>query len=84
MLCSLRIAFPLFIAIPLAVLAQYGFSAKVEALKLFNKYKPVIEKKHNAVVENPRILVGDVNGDGKEDCIVSFVMTSRNGAKNYI
>jgi len=80
----LRLAFLLVIAIPSVVLAQHGFSAKIESLKLFNKYKPVIEKKNNAVVENLRIIVGDINGDGKEDCIVSFVMASRNGGNAIV
>lgn len=84
MVYSLRLALLLVIAIPSLVLAQHGFSVKEEALKLFNKYKPVIEKKNNAVVENPRIISGDINGDGKEDCIVSFVMTSRNSGNAIV
>ncbi|OQP59430.1 hypothetical protein A3860_37885 [Niastella vici] len=72
------------ITIPAVVQAQHHFSAKTEALKLFNKYKPVIEKKNNAVVDNPIAIVGDINGDGKEDCIVSFVMTSKNGGNAIV
>jgi hypothetical protein len=84
LLYSFRLVLLLVIAIPSVVLAQHGFSAKEEALKLFNKYKSVIEKKNNAFVENPRIISGDINGDGKEDCIVSFVMTSRNSGNAII
>jgi hypothetical protein len=63
---------------------QQKFSPRKEALALFNKYQPVIERKNNAIVDTPNAIVGDINGDGKEDCIVSFVMTSRDGGNAII
>src|SRR5215213_8050056 len=80
----LRLAFLAVIAIPSVVLAQHHFSAKVKALKLFNKYKSIIERKNNAIVQNPVAIVGDINRDGKDDCIICFVMTSRNGGNAII
>ena len=76
---GLRLSILVIIAIPYTVLAQLHFSPKEESLKLFNKYKPVIEKKNDAVVDNPVAIAGDINGDGKEDCIVSFVLVSKDG-----
>lgn len=68
----------MIIAMPSLGLAQH-FSPKEESLKLFNKYKPVIERKQDAVVDNAVAITGDINGDGKEDCIVSFVLVGKDG-----
>ncbi|SEP42430.1 hypothetical protein SAMN05660816_05998 [Niastella yeongjuensis] len=65
-------------------LAQQHFSPKEESLKLFNKYKPVIERKNEAIVDTPDVITGDINSDGREDCIVSFVMTSKSGGNAQI
>ena len=59
--------------------AQGGFSPAKESLKLFNRYVPAIEKNNNALVDNPTAITGDINGDQKEDCIVFFVLTSKEG-----
>ena len=69
---------------PYTGLAQQHFSPKEEALKLFNKYKPVTEKKNDAVVDNAVAITGDINGDGKADCIVSFIMYSQDGGNAHI
>jgi hypothetical protein len=60
-------------------LCQSSFSPEKETRRLFNAYKPVIEKKNNALVDNPVVITGDINGDGKPDCILSFVLVSKNG-----
>jgi len=52
-------------------------------MKLFNAYKPVIEKNGDIVVSNTHIITGDINGDGKEDCIVSFERYAK-GAVNPV
>ena len=60
------------------------FMPRQAAMVLFNKYKPVIENKNNAIVDNPTPVSGDINGDGKEDCIISYVMTSKDGGNAII
>lgn len=70
--------------LPNLIHAQQKFSPSKEALILFNKYRSVIERKNNAFVQNPTTIVGDINGDGKEDCIISFVMTSKDGGNAII
>jgi len=42
------------------------FFPKREALKLFNSYKPTIERSRNAIVDEPSAITGDLNGDGKK------------------
>jgi len=64
--------------------AQKNFSPAKEALRLFNAYKPTIEKSNDAIVDEPNIVTGDLNGDGKMDCIISFVMTSKDGGNAII
>jgi hypothetical protein len=64
--------------------AQNSISPSKEALRLFNEYKPVIEKNNNAIVDEPKIITGDINNDGLEDCIIFFVMTSKNGGNAII
>lgn len=55
-----------------------------EVLELFSKHKAVIESKNNAIADNPTPVYGDINGDGKEDCIISYVMISKNGGNAII
>jgi hypothetical protein len=80
----LRLILLVIISVPYISLAQQHFSPKEISLKLFNKYKPVIERKNEAIVDTPDAITGDINGDGREDCIVSFVMTSKNGGNALI
>ena len=61
------------------VLAQKNFFPKAESLKLFNKYAPVIEKEYKGILDEPNIIVGDINGDGLYDCIIDFVLTPKEG-----
>jgi hypothetical protein len=84
MLYCLKLTYLIMIMLPGMTLLQQQFSPRKEALALFSKYKPVIERKNNAIVDNPTAIVGDINGDDKEDCIVSFVMTSRDGGNAII
>ncbi len=55
-----------------------------EALRQFEAYKPTIERKESAVVDNPKAITGDLNGDGRVDCIVFFVMTPQGGGNAII
>lgn len=80
----LKSIFIAMVLLPYWGLSQQRFSSRKEALALFNKYKPVIESKNKAIVDEPTVITGDINGDGKEDCIVSFVMTSRDGGNAII
>ena len=50
----LRLVLIAFTATPLSIRAQNSYLPAVEALKLFNTYKPVIEKKNNAIVDAPK------------------------------
>jgi len=84
MLVGLRLSLLVIIAMPCWGLARQSFSPKEESLKLFNKYKPVIEKRHEAIVEPSDPISGDINGDGKEDCIISFIMYSQHGGNAHI
>ena len=84
MLKGLRVSFLVIIAIPYMGMAQQHFSPKSASLKLFNKYKPVIERKKEAIVDLMDPVTGDINGDGKEDCIVSFIMYSKDGGNAHI
>ena len=59
--------------------AQQTLSPGKESLRLFNKYVPVIEQKNDAIVDDPQVITGDINGDGKPDCIVFFVLTPKEG-----
>jgi hypothetical protein len=60
------------------------FIPQQEAMVLFNKYKPVIENKNNAIVDNPTPVSGDINGDGKDDCIISYVLIAKDGGNAII
>ena len=84
MTCYLRLVLIAFMAIPLITSAQNSYSPAEEALKLFDTYKLVIEKKNNAIVDDPKVISGDINGDNKSDCIISFVMTSKDGGNLII
>jgi len=64
--------------------AQRSFDPKRESLRQFNAYKPTIERTENAVADNPQAFVGDLNGDGRADCIVFFVMTPKGGGNAII
>src|SRR5690242_3003736 len=71
----------IFVLLPfeIVVTAQQTFSPEKEALKLFNAYKPTIERSNDAIVDEPVVITGDLNGDGKKDCIIFFVMTPKSG-----
>ena len=77
----------IFLVVLLFAVAN-GFAQKrdrdTEVMALFNKYKQVIEEKNNAIVDNPTPVYGDINGDGKEDCIISYIMTSKGGGNAII
>jgi len=74
----------IFLSLSGTVYSQSSYSPGKEALRLFNQYKPTIEKKNNALVDEPKLIVGDINGDGKDDCIVYFVMTSKDGGNMIV
>src|SRR4051812_30468885 len=72
------------ILIPAISLAQTVPSAKTEALKQFNKLKPGIEKSSKGIVDNPMAVEGDINGDGRTDCLISYVLTPKAGGNMII
>lgn len=63
---------------------EEDFIPRRNAVELFNKYKLVIEWKKEVIVDNPTPIFGDINGDGKEDCIISYVMLSKNGGNAIV
>lgn len=64
--------------------AQSSPATEAEALRLFNGYKATIEASNNAVVDEPRILTGDLNSDGRVDAVVFFVMTPADGGNAVV
>lgn len=64
--------------------AAQNFSPSKEALRLFLKYKPTIERTNHAVVDEPVIVPGDINGDSLQDCIIFFIMTPADGGNAII
>ena len=77
-------AFIALITLPSIIQAQNNFSPPKEALNLFNFYKPVMARRDNAIVDDPIVLIGDINSDKQEDCIISFFMTSKDGGNAII
>ena len=53
------------------VSAEPPHNTRNEALALFAKHKPAIEKEHGKILYE-RVIVGDLNGDGRMDAIVEF------------
>ena len=51
---------------------------------MFNKYKATIEKTNGGIVDEPKVITGDINGDNLEDCIIYFVMTPKEGGNLII
>ena len=80
---GVRLFWLVMVAMPVMARAQQNFSPKEESLKLFNKYKPVIEKRYDAIVNASDPVSGDINGDGKEDCIISFLMYAKDGGNAH-
>jgi hypothetical protein len=71
--------------VPAIVFGQDKFSPSKKALSLFNHYKSVIEKNNDSIiVQDPQIIVGDLNGDNLPDCILSFVMTPKEGGNMIV
>ncbi|QKJ31759.1 hypothetical protein HQ865_18965 [Mucilaginibacter mali] len=68
----------LLLCIPVFVFAQKRLPAD-EALKLFKPTIPAIEKQTKGIVQEPNVFIGDINGDKKPDCIVSYVVTPKEG-----
>lgn len=82
--CYSRLIVLILVILPSFSRGQETFSPAKEALKLFNSYKPIIEKHNNAIVDDPIVLVGDINGDNQSDCIISFIITSKDGGNAII
>lgn len=56
-----------------------------KALALFNAYLPKIEKRHpGEVVDGVQTVSGDLDGDGYDDVIVSFVMLQKSGGNAIV
>ncbi|HWK02433.1 MAG TPA: hypothetical protein VNS58_02300 [Puia sp.] len=82
--CYSGLAILVLVILPSLSQGQKTFSPAKEALKLFNSYKPSIEKHNNAIVDDPVVIEGDINGDNQSDCIISFIMTSKSGGNAYV
>lgn len=68
-----------FLLIHTAALQAQTFSPETESLRLFEKYKPTIEKANNAIAQPPTVITGDLNSDGLTDCLLFFVLTPKEG-----
>jgi hypothetical protein len=80
----MKIIYGLLIVMSLSAKSQNSFSPSKEALRLFNQYKPTIEKHNRAIVDEPKVISGDINNDSLEDCIIFFVMASKDGGNAII
>lgn len=76
--------FTIFLLLTTQSVRAQAFDPATASLKLFNAYKPTIERRENAVVDNPAAIVGDLNGDGLVDCILYFVLTPKGGGNAVI
>ncbi|GAB3931268.1 hypothetical protein [Mucilaginibacter myungsuensis] len=56
----------------------------VAALKQFEKIRAAIEKDGKGVMDTPIAITGDINGDNRPDCIVSYVLTPKGGGNMII
>jgi hypothetical protein len=61
-----------------------NFSPKEESIKQFNIDKPAIEQQYDALTDEPESFVGDINDDGLPDCILSVVMTPKDGGNMIV
>ncbi len=64
--------------------SQTTYNPADASKKLFEQYKPVIERKEQAVVDEPKAITGDLNGDGLADCILYFVLTPKDGGNMIV
>lgn len=75
--------FKIALFLPVASHAQ-SFDPATEALRQFNAFKPKIEASEQATVDNPQTITGDLNGDGRTDCLIFFVLTPKDGGNAII
>jgi hypothetical protein len=54
------------------------------AQQKFNNYIPKIEESKNAIVNNNKIFIGDLNNDNLDDAVVSFLLTPAEGGNMII
>lgn len=69
---------------PVLAKAKEFQSPADKALALFNAYVPKIEKAHpGQIVDGIQTVSGDLDGDGYEDVIVSFVTVEKGGGNAF-
>ncbi|RYD53563.1 MAG: hypothetical protein EOP52_05355 [Sphingobacteriales bacterium] len=61
-----------------------AFNPATEALRQFESYKATIEAREGASVDVPKAITGDLNGDGRTDCLVFFVLTPKGGGNAIV
>jgi hypothetical protein len=64
--------------------AQQSYDPATEAQKLFEAYRPTVERSEQGIVDGPSAITGDLNGDGLTDCILYFVLTPQGGGNAII
>lgn len=57
---------------------------KAQALKLFNDEAAYIESKEGGKIYDPKILLGDLNGDGLNDAVVWYSLQPSDGGNYHI
>lgn len=67
-----------------AVVHAQSFNPATEALRQFKAYQPKIEAAEYATVQPPTTVVGDLNGDGRPDCLVFFILTPKTGGNAIV
>lgn len=71
-------------AVPVFVKAQTKFDPVAAAKKMFEVERSKIEKAEKVLVNDPVEIVGDLNGDGLKDCLLSYVLTARDGGNAVV
>lgn len=59
------------------------FNPRKEALDEFERYIPFFGY-NDDIVDNPTPIYGDINGDGAEDCIISYYLISKKGGNAIV
>ena len=64
--------------------AQQAYDPAATSQRLFDDYKANIARTKDAAVNAADPVVGDLNGDGRADCLISLVLTPKEGGNAII
>lgn len=78
------VAMALFISVPNGFAQKTDFNPRKEAMDEFERSIPVFEINDDNIIDSPTPIYGDINGDGTEDCIISYYLISKKGGNAII